>query len=77
MASAIMEADLLHCSDPLDLLGLLLYLSVDRMFDESTNGFVDMLSIYRWAAANKVRDALMNFARYLCQITTVTDPLTM
>lgn len=70
MASAIALEDLKQCQDTSDLLALLARLSIDRMFEESRRGFVDMLSIYRWAAANKVCDVLVIFARYFRENTS-------
>lgn len=64
MASATTFEDLQNCQDIVDLLALLAHRSIDRMFDESNSRFVDMLSIYRWAAANKVCGLLNIFARH-------------
>lgn len=62
MASAIVLEDLNRCQDTVDLLALLAHRSIDQMFEESRRELVDMLSIYRWAAANKVCDVIVLFA---------------
>lgn len=62
MASAMTVTDLESCTNVIDLLVILAHHSVNRTFDESTKGFVDMFSIYRWAAANKVCDGFNIFA---------------
>lgn len=59
------------------LLVLLATCSFERIFGEFRNGFVDMLSIYRWAAANKVCDGLNIFAWHLYESTSVPSRLTM
>lgn len=65
MASAITSADLERCENVIDLLSLLAHRSINRVFEGFSGGFVDILSIYRWAAANKVCDVSAIFARYL------------
>lgn len=74
MASTITNADLMKCSYIGDLLTLLVYRTINRIFEESDSGFVDMLSIYRWAAANKVCDT-HHLSRYLCESNPVTSLL--
>ena len=71
MASVITVSDLKSCRNTFDLLALLTHRSTDRIFEESKSGFVDLLSIYRWAAANKVSDGLVTFARYLRESNSV------
>lgn len=62
MASATTFEDLRSCQGIFDLLALLAHGSINRIFEESKSGFVDMLSIYRWAATKKVCDVLIIFA---------------
>lgn len=73
MASAITNADLASCEDMVDLLALLAQRSIKRIFEVSNGNFVDILSIYRWAAADKVCDIIIIFTRHICWRTSVTS----
>lgn len=78
MASAITNAGLLRCDNIFGLFRLLVQGSINGIFEESRRGYVDMLSIYRWAAANKVCDDGLNVSlRHLCESISVPGRLIM
>lgn len=72
MASAITVADLESCENTFGLFAILTHRSVNRIFEESKGGYVDLLSTYRWAAANKVSEGLNTAARHLCEGISAT-----
>ena len=77
MASAVGKADLTRCIGVFDLFALLASRSITRFFEESSGAYVDMLSIYRWAAANNVCHVPDMFASLFYESPLVNTWLTL
>jgi hypothetical protein len=77
MASAVGEEDLHNCKSMIELFALLANRSITRFFEESSGDYVDMLSIYRWAAANKVCHVPDMLASNFYEIALVNARLTL